>query len=96
MEKVEIVKSDLVRMLTTEGKNKRDIALHYGVPLSEITRIMKENNLRARSYRKPRAKFVDDTPVNEESNSQESEVREVENIDSNDWNEERRNEDISF
>lgn len=61
-DKIQIKKSVLAQQVE-QGMKKDELATHYGVKVSEMTRILKQANLKIRKFHLPTYQFIDDTAI---------------------------------
>lgn len=57
---VRITKSDLTQKVE-EGWKKDQLAQHYGLPMSQMTKVLQQAGLQIRKFHRPKFELVDDT-----------------------------------
>ena len=67
---IQITEVDL-RAKVEEGWKKKTLAEHYGLPVAQMTRVLKDLGLTIRKFPAPKYEIIRDTPVVEELQSME-------------------------
>lgn len=61
------IKKSIIEAQIESGMKKKELADHYGLPMTQMTKVLQQLGLRIKQNHHPKFVIVDDTPVTKES-----------------------------